>query len=134
MTIPYEASTTFPAEPAAPALVRAWSIEHVRKGFSSDADEVLLEDTALIVSELITNAIRAGCAHGRIDLLIDDDYLRISVLDDAPGQVQRRRATPDDVHGRGLAIVAALSRDWGVTTSPLGKAVWAEIDFVRPEI
>jgi anti-sigma regulatory factor (Ser/Thr protein kinase) len=85
------------------------------------------------VSELVTNAIRAGCVRGRIDLLVDDDYLRISVLDDAPGRVKRRHAAPEDTFGRGLAIVAALSRDWGVGTSTLGKEVWAELDFVRPE-
>jgi anti-sigma regulatory factor (Ser/Thr protein kinase) len=95
---------------------------------------VLLEDTALIVSELVTNAIRAGCASGQIDLLIDHDYLRISVMDDAPGGVSLRQAAPEETIGRGLAIVAALARDWGVATSPLGKSVWAEVDFVRPEL
>jgi anti-sigma regulatory factor (Ser/Thr protein kinase) len=118
----------------APALARAWSRERVCEALESQSDNLLLDDTALIVSELITNAIRAGCAYGQIELVIDQDYLRISVFDDAPGQVVPRHANPADTNGRGLAIIAALSRHWGVTVSSEGKTVWAELDLVRAEL
>lgn len=77
---------------------------------STELDEDLLDDAALVVSELITNAIQAGCARAQIDLVIDDHCLRIVVRDDAPGRVMPREALPDDANGRGLGIVGALAR------------------------
>jgi hypothetical protein len=40
-------------------------------------------------------------------------------------------SAPDPTHGRGLNIVRALADDWGITTTPAGRAVWARITW-RP--
>jgi anti-sigma regulatory factor (Ser/Thr protein kinase) len=125
--IPYQATSTFPAEPTAPALARAWSLARIREVLTEAENSDLLDDTALVVSELMTNAIQAGCAYSRLELVIDGNHLRISVLDDAPGVVQPQDAAPEDSHGRGLTIVAAVSADWGVRSSAAGKEVWAEL-------
>ena len=128
--IPYHAVSTFVAEPTAPALARAWSLAQLRGVLTEDAPD-LCDDTALVVSELITNAIQAGATSANLELIIEADHLRISVRDDVPGQVEAQDAAPHDVHGRGLAIVAALAVDWGVQHSLDGKMVWAELSAAR---
>jgi anti-sigma regulatory factor (Ser/Thr protein kinase) len=87
----------------------------------------LIDDAKMIVSELITNAINAHCRGAELTLIVNDDVVRIEVQDDAPGTPRRQVAAPDDERGRGLNIVAALSRDWGFEQSPGGKRVWAEL-------
>jgi anti-sigma regulatory factor (Ser/Thr protein kinase) len=131
LTIPYHAVSTFVAEPTAPALARAWSLAQLRGVLSDAMDEDLADDTALVVSELVTNAIQAGASSASLELIIDAGRLRIAVSDDVPGHVEARDATPEDVHGRGLAIVAALAQDWGVRMSMDGKIVWAELSATR---
>ena len=94
-------------------------------------DSALFADTyhtaALIVSELVTNAVNAGSATICLRLEVADAALRISVRDDAAGTPRERHADVDDVHGRGLAIVDSLSRTWGVTELEQGKRVWADV-------
>jgi hypothetical protein len=38
-------------------------------------------------------------------------------------------SAPDPTHGRGLDIVRALADEWGITTTPAGRAVWARITW-----
>ncbi|QLJ05549.1 ATP-binding protein [Streptomyces sp. NEAU-sy36] len=91
------------------------------------------ETAQLLVSELATNAVAHGRVPGRdfelrLTLLPGADALRIEVSD-ARGErrLQMLRGAPQDEHGRGLILVEALSREWGVTERVVGKTVWAEI-------
>ena len=72
-------------------------------------------DLGLIVSELVTNAVRHG--DGDIDLLLDvrDGRIRGEVIDQGDGFASAlRQASPDDLGGRGLVIVDHLAQEWGV--------------------
>ncbi|UCM86713.1 SpoIIE family protein phosphatase [Streptomyces marincola] len=81
--------------------------------------------TELIVSELITNAIRY--AGGPVGLrLIRDETLICEVSDPSETQPHLRRARPTDEGGRGLFLVAQLAHRWGSRYTPDGKTIWTE--------
>lgn len=84
-----------------------------------------VEDLELAVTELITNAVRAGAHLVEVRLDSPDPAFCLQVSDDAPGMPVRGEAGPRDLHGRGLQIVADLSEAWGTMTTESGKTVWA---------
>ncbi|WSD98883.1 ATP-binding protein [Streptomyces sp. NBC_01474] len=86
---------------------------------------------ALVISELVTNAI-VHTASSRIvcELHDGDDRVRIAVRDEgwAPGEPHpARRVAPEEEHGRGLLLVAAVSTAWGAQETGPGLLVWAEL-------
>ncbi|MBW1599638.1 SpoIIE family protein phosphatase [Streptomyces sp. JJ38] len=86
-----------------------------------------LTDTAeLLVSELVTNALRHGAGEIRLRLL-HERTLVCEVWDTSPVQPRRRRARDTDEGGRGLQLVELLSAGWGSRRTPGGKAVWFEL-------
>lgn len=92
----------------------------------SDSPAVVA-DAAMIASELVTNALTAGSSAIELALGLRADSIYIAVGDDAAGTVRPANPAPTDPKGRGLLVVAALSRDWGVTAVQGSKQVWAEI-------
>ncbi|WDT53160.1 SpoIIE family protein phosphatase [Streptomyces sp. G7(2002)] len=85
----------------------------------------LLFTFELIVSELVTNAVRYG--NGRIRLrLIRQDTLICEVSDASSSSPRMRHARTTDEGGRGLFLVAQLARRWGTRYTADGKIVWAE--------
>jgi PAS domain S-box-containing protein len=92
----------------------------------------LAEGTALIVSELVTNAVR-HTAQGPIGLrLIRDRALICEVTDGDSTAPHLRRAADTDEGGRGLYITAQLTDRWGVRPAPRGKTIWAEQALPSP--
>ena len=93
----------------------------------------LADDTALIVSELITNAADASAVLPErppvtLRLLAGERSLIIEAWDRSPLDLEARQASPDDECGRGLAVVAALSARWGCERiAGRQKVVWAEL-------
>ncbi|RII12424.1 Phosphoserine phosphatase RsbU [Streptomyces sp. YIM 130001] len=87
------------------------------------------ESVELMVSELVTNAVR----HGRrrpVELrLVRTDTLHCEVEDDEHTLPTLRSAGPDDEYGRGLAVVNSLSREWGASRAGDGKTVWFELSL-----
>src|SRR5690349_14258218 len=83
------------------------------------------DDVVLIVSELVTNSVRAGAT--KIDVQVDSDAerLEVQVTDDAVGWPTPRASTKDDLDGRGLAIVEELADSWSATAGNPGKTVTA---------
>ena len=85
-----------------------------------------LDDVALIATELITNALRAGARSLEVSLRQLPGGLELRVRDDAPGLPRVVVAGSDDISGRGLMIVDAVAREWGFDPLPGGgKVVWA---------
>lgn len=95
----------------------------------------LADDTALIVSEIATNATDASVVMPErppiaLRLQATDTLLRIEVWDQSPHDVEPREADADAECGRGLTVVAALSDRWGTKrTNYRHKVVWAELDL-----
>jgi anti-sigma regulatory factor (Ser/Thr protein kinase) len=96
------------------------------------------EPALLIVSELVSNAVRHGIEPIGLRLVWDGHELNIEVSDCDP-RLDRVTTTPalnDDDHGRGLALLDQLASSWGVDAGPSGlsKTVWATLseDPARP--
>ncbi|WP_181809325.1 ATP-binding SpoIIE family protein phosphatase, partial [Streptomyces shenzhenensis] len=86
-----------------------------------------LSDTAeLLVSEIVTNAVRHASRPITLRLL-HTDVLRCEVGDDVPQLPRLRQAKATDEHGRGLYLVHRLARRWGTTRLGTGKIVWFEL-------
>jgi anti-sigma regulatory factor (Ser/Thr protein kinase) len=96
----------------------------------------VVSDAALIVSELVGNAVRYAkpLPGGTLEVgwTIEKDCVRLTVADGGgPSVPVRHEAGPADIRGRGLAIVAALARDWGVEPARNGagpsSTVWVDL-------
>nr|WP_203605983.1 SpoIIE family protein phosphatase [Streptomyces sp. SID8014] len=120
------ASWEFPAEPDAVGAARNAANEKLTEwGLEGNAFV-----TELIVSELVTNAVRH--AGGPIGLrLIRGELLYCEVTDPSNTQPRLRRARTTDEGGRGLFLVAQLSRRWGSRYGQNGKTIWAEQELVE---
>ena len=90
------------------------------------ADDVVPE-AYLVVSELAANAVLHAHSDYRVGIDVGDAHVRVEVSDGGPGMPTLRAFDPASESGRGLHLVAALSRAWGVAPTRHGKAVWAEL-------
>jgi anti-sigma regulatory factor (Ser/Thr protein kinase) len=117
-------STRLPPTPSSVSAARHFANEAVTTlGGCADA----AERAQLLVSELATNVVVHASTPMRVSVCRPDDYLRVEVRDDEPRH-------PDDVGndllapgGRGLLLVDAIARAWGVNGNDRGKTVWFEL-------
>ncbi|MET9387503.1 SpoIIE family protein phosphatase [Streptomyces sp. NPDC002928] len=110
-----------PADPAAVSKAREWTTRQLTTWGLED----LLFTSELIVSELVTNAIRYGRAP--MDLrLIRHNVLVCEVTDSSGTQPRLRRAHTTDEGGRGLFLVAQLAERWGCRHGQNRKTIWSE--------
>ncbi|WP_241968656.1 SpoIIE family protein phosphatase [Streptomyces sp. ICBB 8177] len=86
--------------------------------------------TELLVSELVTNALRVASHEVQLRLMRVGKLL-VEVSDDNHNLPQLRRADAVDEHGRGLALVSNLSRRWGTSRKAVGKVVWFELPLPK---
>jgi anti-sigma regulatory factor (Ser/Thr protein kinase) len=90
----------------------------------------LEETAALLVSELVSNAVR----HARTGLVLElrleayATYLRMEVFDADPDPPSPRVPTALDESGFGFVLIEALADKWGIRPDAAGKGVWAELD------
>jgi anti-sigma regulatory factor (Ser/Thr protein kinase) len=90
-------------------------------------DRVDPEDAQLVVSELATNAVIHAGTPFSVAVRSDGSAVRIAVQDWSSLQPVMRDVDPIALAGRGLRLIAAVSRSWGVEYGPDGKTVWAEL-------
>ncbi|MFF8396280.1 ATP-binding protein [Streptomyces sp. NPDC016172] len=116
------------AHPGSPAQARRLTRTRLA-GWSVCEDTC--DSAALVVSELVTNAIvHTASTHIVCELHDGDDLVRIAVRDEgcAPGQPHAAsRTRPEEEHGRGLLLVDALCHSWGAHEHGPGLMVWAEL-------
>jgi serine phosphatase RsbU (regulator of sigma subunit)/anti-sigma regulatory factor (Ser/Thr protein kinase)/PAS domain-containing protein len=111
-----------PYDPAAVSAVRG----DVARQLADWGLETLEFTTELILSELVTNAIRHATGPVRVRLLRLDRSLICEVSDTSGTSPHPRRAATTDEGGRGLFLVAQLSERWGTRYTGTGKIIWAE--------
>jgi serine phosphatase RsbU (regulator of sigma subunit)/anti-sigma regulatory factor (Ser/Thr protein kinase) len=115
------ATWTFPSDPAIVATARTL----VGRQLATWELHGLEFTTELIVSELLTNAIRY--AGGQVRLrLIRDRALTCEVTDSSSAAPHVRHPRVSDEGGRGLLLVAQLTQRWGTRHTTTGKVIWAE--------
>lgn len=110
-----------PMDPAAVGGVRAT----VARRLAEWGLEELTFSTELILSELVTNAIRYGSSPVRVRMLRDRSLI-CEVFDAGSTSPHLRYAGMTDEGGRGLFLVAQIAERWGTRYTPSGKVIWAE--------
>jgi serine phosphatase RsbU (regulator of sigma subunit)/anti-sigma regulatory factor (Ser/Thr protein kinase) len=115
------ATWEFPSTPEAVAQARdAASEQLARWGLEETAFA-----TEIIVSELVTNVVKHATGPIRLRLICEGSLI-CEVGDDCSAYPRLRRAHASDEGGRGLLLVAQLSRRWGTRPSDGGKIIWAD--------
>jgi serine phosphatase RsbU (regulator of sigma subunit) len=115
-----------PAEPAVVADIRARAGRQV----GAWGLEELTFATELLVSELVTNAIRHAQPPIQLRMILDT-ALSCEVSDASVTAPHHRRADRYDEGGRGLMLVARLATRWGTRYTRTGKTIWAQQQLPR---
>ncbi|EOS98314.1 histidine kinase [Streptomyces noursei CCRC 11814] len=116
-----------PADPSAVAQVRAAAVRKlIEWGLAEEAFT-----TELILSELVTNAIRYAAGPIRVRL-IHDRSLICEVADHSSTSPHLRHAASTDEGGRGLFLIAQLAERWGTRYTGDGKVIWTEQALPEP--
>jgi anti-sigma regulatory factor (Ser/Thr protein kinase) len=116
-----------PTDPAAVARVRGAATEQLERWGLDD----LAFTTELILSELITNAIRHASGPIEVRLLMDRALI-CEVADTSSTSPHLRYAATTDEGGRGLFLVAQLAEQWGTRYTASGKIIWTEQRIPAP--
>ncbi len=123
-----KAFSRLPAELRSAGEARAM----VRRTLDGWCDEDLLDDIALCVSELVTNAVVHADSAPRILVHVRPTVIHVEISDDSDVMPVVKHADPHDTSGRGMAILGGLSDRWGSRRrSGGGKTVW--FDITRPD-
>ncbi|WP_327719188.1 ATP-binding protein [Streptomyces sp. NBC_00490] len=120
------ADWTFPADPGAVRAART-AVRGRLRDWNLDS---VADITTLLVSELVTNALRHATGPIGVRLVRPaglGDVLLVEVSDPLPDPPRERVARPEDESGRGLQLVAHSSRRWGTRPGATGKTVWFEL-------
>jgi serine phosphatase RsbU (regulator of sigma subunit)/CHASE3 domain sensor protein len=116
-----------PAEPVQVERARKLALEQLDAWGLAEAAFI----TELVVSELVTNAIRYGDPPIQLRL-IRDRALICEVSDGSSTAPHLRRARAFDEGGRGLLLVAQLTQGWGTRQTTTGKTIWCEQTLLPP--
>jgi anti-sigma regulatory factor (Ser/Thr protein kinase) len=121
----------FPVEPGSVAAARTWLLGRSSELVAGQRSE----DLALVLSEIVTNAVRHGGGQVEISVTPKPEFLCVQVTDDGPGFVPRPGAMASEPSGGfGLFLVERLTRRWGLTREVSNTRVWFEFDFAAEAI
>lgn len=111
-----------PLDTSAPGVARAAAKRYLAGKVSVER----LSELSLVISELVSNALEHGRGQVVFRLQLDEGIVRGGVIDEGGGFEHEIRARgPEDVRGRGLFLVAALTNRWGVHEGT--THVWFEL-------
>ena len=122
-------SVSLPAAPASVSAARAWLASRCSDLVPPDR----LDSLVLILSEIVTNAVRHGGSAGDVVVAATpkDEFLCVQVTDGGVGFVPNPGAMASDGNGGfGLFLVERLTRRWGMTREGRRTRVWFEFDYV----
>ena len=123
------ASLQLPPEPASVPLAR----RHTAAVLEQHDLDIDGDSAILVVSELVTNAVRHAATDLELRVLAEVGLLRVEVEDGSRLLPAAGKPGPFDAGGRGLPLVEALADRWGAEATPTGKLVWAELRPTSPE-
>jgi anti-sigma regulatory factor (Ser/Thr protein kinase) len=112
---------SLPCESTAPGRARRQVRERLRGRIPAD----VLGDLLLVVSELVTNAIRHAQSPCTLLVVVEDGSLVVEVHDQGGWPRRTTFGRPDPP--RGLGLVQSVSARWGVERTDGGKCVWVEL-------
>lgn len=114
---------TLPEDQPDLAAMRAWVSTTL-----SDLPEDVRLDVLLVCTELASNAYEHAIGPRAVRVQRHADFVRVEVDDHTPAELpQLGQSRLGNSRGRGLTLIAALSRCWGTREMVGGKTVWAEI-------
>lgn len=93
----------------------------------ADFPEDVRSTAELLVSELVTNAVKYGQPPLWLLVELRPGLIHASVSDTSTALPQRREAAPDAEGGRGLLVLEALAGSWGTVTAESGKYLWFDL-------
>jgi anti-sigma regulatory factor (Ser/Thr protein kinase) len=112
-----------PTDPARIGAVRHAAERHLTEvGVDAQIDAIIL-----MISELITNALRHGSPPATISVNTEGRRVRVAVSDHSPEVPHVLPMEPTRVGGNGMRIIDSLSNTWGYEPVDGGKAVWFEV-------
>jgi anti-sigma regulatory factor (Ser/Thr protein kinase) len=114
-----------PADVTAPSIARARVAAGLNAALNGAGGHPVLDDAVLVVSELVTNAVRAGSDTVTVSASLHHGQLDIEVTDSALGWPTPRHPSSLSSDGRGLILVEAVAAAWAVKRLSTGKSVWA---------
>lgn len=117
---------SLPAQPMSVPLARSWA-EGWLAGSSVPDD--LSDAVQLVVSELVTNAVRQGDGRVRVTLDSTAGSVLVEVFDSGHRMPVLSESAVDSTWGRGLHLIDSVCDDWGVREEIDGKAVWARLTW-----
>ncbi|MFC4470675.1 ATP-binding protein [Streptomyces xiangluensis] len=128
--------TVLPAQPSRASAVRRAVAAHLT---SLPLTPEQLDNAVLATGELFANAVRHGSTDSGDTITVTVERtghdVRVTVADRSPALPQLRAADTAEESGRGLALVAALSDDWGIAgpaPGTTGKSVWFTLTLREP--
>lgn len=120
LDLPLSAEAAGLARQEVAAVLRSWQLD----------DEDACYDAQLVLTELVTNAVRHGGRWVRLHLRLEAARLVLTVSDGSAVLPEVRDRAADE-SGRGMTIVSAVASEWGVRDREDGKAVWAALRLPR---
>ena len=117
---------SLPAQPMSVPLARSWA-EGWLAGSHMPPDQT--RAALLVVSELVTNAVRQSDRPVRIRLDLADHSLSIEVFDSGHRMPALSAAALDSPGGRGLRVIDTLCDEWGVREELEGKTIWGRLSW-----
>lgn len=100
----------------------------VRQAIRGRIDDEVVSTVELLTSEVVTNALLHAQSAAELHVMMVDDVVRVEVSDWSPRPPVQRPIDEEAASGRGMLIVEALARAWGVELRDGGKQVWFEVE------